>query len=210
MSGFSSCDCPLPAAISDITPITCPENWGQIQKLILQRRQVTSPFPTFAEAGVGGADLLASWTVLKGASDETKVQSTPFFDTFTIPPTEPITRGGNDNSTLDGIERVVGAGFALASGQFFGVPAAVLKQLKTFNCEELDVYFINEAGKIIGINPTGTEFKGFEVQTFFVGDPGSEGKNTEDKTMFRFNLPYGWRDNAVLVTPSDFNAKTQI
>lgn len=209
--GLFTCSCPNPTTLASIPAFTCEENIGQIQKLAISRQQgATVPFATFEGATAGGADVLASWTALKGAGDDTTVIVTPFFDTFSITPTEKITRGGNDNTTLDGVERIVGATFAAGHGEFFNIPKDVRAALKQLNCEFVDIYLINEAGKIIGLNNTGTEFKGIPVQTFFVGDPGIEGKNTDNKTMFDFVLPYGWADNLQVVTPDDFDPRVNL
>ena len=65
---LNSCDCPLPTAIGDITPNTCPDNFGQIQKVIFQRRG-------FVFDGTVGKDitLLADWQALQVAADDTKI-----------------------------------------------------------------------------------------------------------------------------------------
>jgi hypothetical protein len=204
---FASCACPLPTEIGDIPALECGENLGQIQKIVFQRRQATGS-PTFATLILPAT--LANWTTLKTASDATKVQTTPFFENFIIPHVEAITEGGNDNTTLDGTPLVVGASTVSVTGNFRSIPAAMLAALKAFNCEnDLTIFMINEFGKIIGESTTlvSTDFRGIEITEFFIGDGGNEGKNTQDKTMFRFNLRYGWRDKLKFVTPSNFNAR---
>jgi hypothetical protein len=204
---FASCACPQPAAIIDIPALTCGENIGQIQKIIFQRRQATAD-PTFATQLL--PQVLANWQDLQSATDDTKVQVTPFCENVIIPPVEAITEGGDDNTTLDGVPLVVGASTISVTGDFRSIPSAILAALKKYNCENLlTVFFINEFGKIIGqkTNSAATDFRGIDILEWFIGDGGNEGKNTQDKTMFRFNLRYGWRDNLIFVTPTDFNAR---
>ena len=74
------CNCPVGASINNIPLSDCPEDFGQIQKLILQRvfssGTTKNKFSTLS--GAGAPDLLASWTPLLAAADGTKVVQTPF------------------------------------------------------------------------------------------------------------------------------------
>lgn len=209
---FASCVCPLPAAIGDIGDVTCGENMGQIQKIAFQTKQANPAFATFTGAALNGADLLASWTSALGAADATKITVTPFFENFVIPQVTPIEEGGDDNTTLDGNPVVVGASSITATGTFRSLPAAQLLQLKDYNCRtsNLTVFFINEFDDIIGTSANGTTFDGIPIFNFFIGDGDNNGKNTQDKTAFRFNLRYGWRDRLAFCQPSDFNPRTDI
>src|SRR6056300_1371793 len=100
---LNSCSCPLPTAIGDITPNSCPDNFGQIQKVIFQRRG-------FVFDGTVGKDitLLADWQALQVAVDDTKVQVSPFTYNAIITAGESITNGGGDNTTLNGEVELVG------------------------------------------------------------------------------------------------------
>lgn len=205
---FIDCLCPQATAITTIPAMTCGENLGQIYKLAFQRRQTSAPFPTKVGSGAGDAGLLASWTALKSASDSTKIQCTPKAENIIIPPAEKITEGGNDNTTTDGIPDVVGVSVIEATGQFRSLTGTLLTALKAYNCEEsLSVYLINEFGYIIGYSANGTTFAGIPIYNWFIGDGGSEGKNTKDKTLFSFNLLYGWRNKLAIVSPADFNGR---
>lgn len=205
---FASCTCPTPAAIGTIGAFTCGENLGQIQKIIFQRRQTVKPFTALLPP-----DEKASWTPLFASVNSTKVQITPFFENFIIPQVEAITEGGDDNTTLDGNAIVVGASQIRATGNFRSLPASILKALKAYNCEpDLTVYLVNEFSKIIGKSIDGTpeNFEGIPITEFFIGDGGNDGKNTQDKTAFGFNLRYGWRDTLYQVIPSDFDPRFQL
>lgn len=205
---FVDCICPPAAALTAIPTLTCGENLGQIVKYAIQRKQASAPFPTKAGVGAGDAGLLASWTTLKAASDATKVTVGPFCENIVIPPVEAITEGGDDNSTLDGMPIVVGATVVQVTGQFRSLPGSILTVLKLLNCEpNLTLYLINEFGYLIGYSANGTTFAGIPIDNFFIADGGSEGKNTHDKTMFRWNLRYGWRDKLAIVKPADFSGR---
>lgn len=205
---FIDCLCPQPTALTAIPALTCGENLGQIVKIAFQRKQASAPFPSKVGSGSGDAGLLASWTALKAASAGTKVTVTPFLENVIVPPIEAITEGGDDNTTLDGMPIVTGATIVQVTGNFRSITAAILTVLKKYNCEpDLTVYLINEFGYIIGWSVGGTTFQGIDINNWFIADGGSEGKNTHDKTMFRWNLRYGWRDNLVIVKPADFNGR---
>lgn len=198
---FGNCACPPPDEIVDIPDNDCPSSILQIQKFILARRKA-STFTTLLLPKVK-----ANWTTFLTASDDTKHQVTPFCESVVIPASEPILEGGDDNTTRDGNPIVVGAGQIRVTGLFVELTPAVLVALKSYNCEnDLMIYFINQLGKIIGINPTGTVFTGIPITSWFVSDAGNEGLNTRDKTPVGFNLRYGWRDKLTFITPTDFDA----
>lgn len=196
------CECPLPTEIIDIPAFTCGENFGQIQKIVFQRRQTVAPFASLVTAAT-----LAPWTVLKAASDATKVVSTPFFENFVIPGVEAITEGGDDNTTLDGVAVVVGETTPIATGNFRSLPGLTFEAIQKYNCEtDLTAYFITEYGKIIG-DTSQFAFAGIPIQEYYIGDKSINGKNTQDKNMFRFAVRGGWSKKAKVITPTDFNAR---
>ena len=110
---LNSCSCPLPTAIGDITPNTCPDNFGQIQKVIFQRRG-------FVFDGTVGKDitLLADWQALQVAADDTKIQVSPFAYNSIITAGESITNGGGDNTTLNGEVELVGVNPSVYTAEF--------------------------------------------------------------------------------------------
>ena len=208
---FASCSCPLPDAITTIDPLVCGENIGQIQKLVIQRRQAAPPFPAFTGGGAGSADILASWTAFKNAVDATKAQTTPFVTGLVIPAVTAIREGADTNETIDGVPDLLGETTPLITGMIRSLPASIRKQLKELVCyNDLTAYFINEFGKIVGQSPSGTDFQGIPIFQLHVGDPSNDGKNTVDKTAFEFALRAGWADDLVFVEPSDFDARNDL
>lgn len=197
------CVCPAPAAIGAIPAFTCGEEFGQIQKIVFQRRQAAATFATVVAAGT-----LANWTTLKAAVGATKVVATPFFENFVIPGVEAITEGGDDNSTLDGTALVVGRTTPIATGNFRSLPGATFTALELYICEpDMTVFFINEYGQIIADSHDGTDVWGIPISEWFIGDKEVQGKNTSNKNMFRFGVRAGWTKKLKVITPVDFNAR---
>jgi hypothetical protein len=209
---MEACVCPKPASLTDVLRATCKENLGQIQRFIFQRQATGNDFTV---GTLGLINLLASWTPLWIAADDTKVVSSPYVENFVIPRTEKAVEGGGDNTTIDGIEIVVGANAVTALGQIAESPSSVLKALRKLMCEvDLQVYMINQYGQIIGRDlipaTPGVSVVGIPIQSFFVSDADNNGLNTRDKADFSFGLPFGWRDDLAIVKPTAFNAKTQL
>ena len=205
-----NCDCPPSAALGDIDAQDCPEDLGQVQRLFFQRLGAGS----FATEIIFAAQ--ATWTPLFIAADGTKITKSPRFENHIIPQVEPITEGGGDNTTLDGAEVVLGSGPVTVTGTFRSVKNAIIEQMKLLGCEStpgqspgLGVFMVNEFGKLIGIQSgiAGTTVSPIPVTSFFVSDSGNDGKNTNDKSNFRYNLKEGWRNGLILVQP-DFDALT--
>jgi hypothetical protein len=200
MLGF--CVCPPPEALPSISAFTCGEDFGQIQKFIFQRR-LSANIATLTAAA-----LLATWTALLAETDVEKVTVTPFFENFVLPPVEALTEGGDDNTTLDGVARVVGRTTPTGTGNFASLPSSIYEELEVYNCEQdLTVYMINEFSQIIGYSANGTTFHGIPVTNFFIGDKGLNGKNTVDKNMFRVSFRAGWSKKLKRVTGTDFDAR---
>jgi hypothetical protein len=203
---MENCVCPSAAAIPDLLDPTCPENLGQIVRFIFQRQG------QFIAATTAAAKLLATYTPLTIAVDDTKIQFTPgLFEGLVIPPGEAITEGGDDNSTPLGRKLVVGAGTISVEAMLRNVQSAAIAAMRAFGCEDLSISFINEFGEIAYQTITAGvdvgKLQGFPVHAFFIGDKGAEGKNTQDKAKLTFGLDAGWRDNIVLVKPTDFDPR---
>lgn len=197
---FGNCVCPPGDAIVDIPDNDCGFSLLQVQKIIVARRS-NSAFATLLLPQV-----LANWTTLLTATDDTKAQITPFVEEFKIPQADPILQGGDDNTTIDGAPIPVGAAQIRAEGKFPEIASTVLEALKAFNCErDLMVYLVNQNSMIYGINPTGTVFTGIPIRAWFVGDAGNDGLNTRDKAPIGFNLRYNWRNKLVGIIPTDFD-----
>lgn len=203
-----NCVCPAPAALPTILRIACNQKIGQVQRLIFQRAGFT--FDTLTD----DIKTLASWTPLLTAVDSTKVVITPFVEGFVIPESEPITEGGGDNSTIDGVEIVLDGAGVTATGQIAGAPGAIMKPIRDLMCEtNLVVYLITQYGKIIGrdLEPLtpGSKVTGIPIQAFYASNPGLQGLGTRDKATIRFGMAADWADDMAIITPT-FNVKTEL
>lgn len=203
-----TCECPPPAALRTINSFSCGENLKQVQKIIFQRRQAADnpPFATLAAALV-----LANWQDYFDANDSTKMIITPFIDGFKIPPGEVILEGGDTNDTIDGIAIPVGEKSLRTEGNMRSLPGNVLSDLRALNCEgDVVGFLINQYGKIVGkYAEDGIGIEGIPVQALFIGTPGNEGLNTDDKTPISFGLRPDWTTDRKFVTPN-FNARTDL
>ena len=100
------CQCPAAAAITDVPNVTCPENFGQIQKVAFQR--LTKADGTKNSFTSTASILLkASWTPLLSAADGSKVVVSPYINAPADSGGDArLSSGGNDD--LGGIAEVLG------------------------------------------------------------------------------------------------------
>lgn len=71
------CKCPAETALPNVPAITCPESFGQVQKVAFQRltKGDGSKNSFTSEKAI---TALASWTSLLSAADSTKVVVSPY------------------------------------------------------------------------------------------------------------------------------------
>ena len=204
-------NCPLPTVITSLTAVTCAEHYGQITRIIFQRLGTSFP----AASGVGGIELIASWTPLLIAADSTKVQASPICENVELPMSEAITDGGDDNSTPFGQSLVVGAGKVDLTGRHRGLPSVQKMELEQFVSEssvygQLGVYLVNEHEQIICNNLVGTELSPFPITGYFISSTGSEGFNSHNFNKFQWAMKSNWSDYAKIETPTDFAPNTDL
>lgn len=203
------CSCPASASLPSVPNATCPQDFGQIQKLIFQRIFKTgttkNSFTTTAKI-----EVLASWTALTSADDGSKVVVTPYVEAPTSDGGDAITYGGG-NDTLGGVTEIIGRNpinmtFALRKQK-----QAIIKALKGLQCEQaLGVYLVNEAGQILAIKGEAADtYYPIPVQSLFVSDLKLNGLETPDENTLQFSFKPNWSDNAEVVTP-EFNPLTDL
>ena len=203
--------CPAAAALPTITPVTCAERFGQIQKIIFQRLMNGSTRNGIVDGTTSGqAGLLASWTALKAANNDTKIAVTPFVENPTPGGGDAITVGGG-NESLNGAERVIGSNPVEMTFDLNNFPQVVIADLKKLMCEaltnNLGVYLINENGQIMGIKETvssggstTTTWYPMPIQTLYVGDKQPGGLQADDKNPMSFKFKPGYSDNSAILT----------
>lgn len=192
------CSCPLSAAITDITVDPCPENFGQIQKIVFQRLKDGA---TYNEITVANAALAATWTGLEAALANTKVQASPFLEN---PDTEvgTLREFGSGNEVRGGRPIVLGSNPTQFTGVFNRVKQSTIKQMKALMCETgLGVYLINSAGQIAGDGVTSGSIRAFEIFSLYIGDKDMGGYDAPDQNAISFYLPENWSDDFTIITP---------
>jgi len=202
------CDCPSDAAINDVPINDCIEDFGQLQKIVLQR--IYSSGTT--KNTIATPDTLASWTPLLAASDGTKVVQSPY---LANPDSEPgaVRTYGGGNTTPGGIEITIGREPTSVTGEILRSPQDTIKALKTFSCEQIGVWLIDEHGRIGCIADdadTPTTYYPIPVQNFFVGDKALKGLEEPDRNAIMWKFFANWSDNFKIITPSDFDALTAL
>lgn len=212
---MANCNCPNDGILEDIVPSDCPFDLKQIQRIAFATRgQIIWDSADGSGTGLAGVpqadsqiDTKADWEVLRTAVDATKVVVTPLIGGDpVIEAGEAITEGGDDNTTLNGVQEVTGKSPSTFTCMFKSLAPASEKSMQALECDNLEVYFFTEGGRIVAQQiEGGVTLKGFEIQSLFISDRNNSGFGTKDTNSMSFQLPAGWSNNLVLVDPIDFN-----
>lgn len=213
------CSCPAATAITAIPAVTCPENFGQIQKVAFQRlRQADGTPNKMVGSGTPLAPtipLKATWTALLSAADGTKVVVSPFLNSPADSGGDArMTSGGNDD--LGGIPQVLGGNPVQFAAVFRGVPQSTIKIIKELQCEaaagNLGVFLFDENGKIEALQDpaTPTTYMPIPIRALFVGSKIHGNFDAKDSNAISWQYPDNYSDNLAIVTPSDFNPLTDL
>lgn len=201
--------CTRPAALTTITQPQpgCEVKFDQIIRLLFQRRQDTPSFATDVEF-----KDIATWTPLLTALADTKVVLSPLFAGMTIPQSEGLFEGGNDNTTIDGVEVYKGEGAVRVTGTFTGLPFATAEELRKLSTESyggltdgLTAYMVNREGEIVHEG----DYGGIPITNFRLSSVGSEGFGAGNKYTFSFSVPGNW-DATIGITKPTFNPRFDI
>lgn len=208
------CQCPANAAITTIPNVTCPENFGQIQKVAFQRlRKADGTKNSFTSSA--SILLLASWTALLAAADGSKVVVSPYINAPADSGGD-ARRTGGGNDDLGGIAQVLGANPVQFDGSFRSVPQSVIKVIKELQCEaqagNLGVFLFDENGKIEAIQDetTATTYYPIPIRSLFVGSKIHGNFDAKDSNAISWMYPDNYSDNLAIVTPTDFNPLTDL
>ena len=199
--------CPLPTALQEIGTVGCPVKFDQIQRVLFQRKQATS--------SLTDTSILteATFTPLLAADDDTRMVISPYLNNFVIAKNDILKEGGNDNTTLNGIPRILGIGFAAVTAELRNVNSDIADAMRSYTPESsqngstnLWAYFINKDGKIIGkLNADGTHVDGFDVYNLGVPDVSSEGFAKDNIYFIDWAMAGGWSEGWKIYSPTDFN-----
>lgn len=208
------CQCPAAAAITTIPAVTCPENFGQIQKVAFQRlKQADGTKNSFTSSA--SILLLASWTALLAATNGTKVVVSPYINAPADSGGD-ARRTGGGNDDLGGISEVLGGNPVQFDGQLRGVPQSVIKVMKELECEanagNLGVFLFDENGKIEAIQDktTATTYYPIPIRSLFIGSKIHGNFDAKDSNAISWLYPDNYSDQLVIVTPTDFNPLTDL
>ena len=208
------CQCPAAAAITTIPKVTCPENFGQIQKVAFQRL-VKADGTKNSFTSTASILLLASWTALLAATDGSKVVVSPYINAPADSGGDARkTSGGNDD--LGGIAEVLGGNPVVFDGQLRSVPQSVIKAMKELQCEanagNLGVFLFDENGKIEAIQDqtTATTYYPIPIRGLFIGSKIHGNFDAKDMNAIQWEYPDNYSDNLVIVAPTDFNPLTDL
>lgn len=201
--------CPPATEIEDIPVPTCIEDFGQITKLIFQRRYSTGSTENIFTIALTNPNVLATWTTPLTAADGTKAQASPLIENSALEGADAVTYGGGD-ATAFGISKNIAQNPSNFSGEIHARRQDVIAALKLYQGEILSVFLVNEFGQIAGatdVISTPTTFKGFPIapQTFFVSDKNGGKRETPDMNMIKFQFYPNWSDKFYVVNPTDFN-----
>ena len=205
---MSMCSCPAGAALPQVPNASCPQDWGQTQKIIFQR--------IFKTAGTknsftSSSDIkqLSSWTALFSASDGTKCVITPYVEAPTSDGGDAITFGGG-NDTVGGTTKVIGRNPVNMSFVMRQMTQDVIKALKGLQCEdELGVYLVNGDGQILALSSADNEYTPIPIRSLFISDLKLMGLDNPDENALSFSFLPNWSDDVKVVTP-DFNPLTDL
>ena len=212
-----SCTCPAAAALTTIPAVSCPESFGQIQKVAFQRLQtaagVVNKFGTSGTPAVAQITLKASWTPLLSAVDGTKVVVSPYIEAPTSEAGAPRTFGGG-NETLGGIETIIGREPTTFTGQIRSVPQAVIKAMKDLQCEavgdNLGVFLFDENGNIECLKDNSGNYYPIPIRSLFIGDKTHGGLEAPDANGIQWSFLPNYSDELTIIAPSDFNPLTDL
>ena len=208
------CQCPAAAAIATIPVVTCPENFGQIQKVAFQRlKKADGTKNSFTSSA--SILLLASWTALLAAADGSKIVVSPYINAPADSGGDArMTSGGNDD--LGGIPNVLGGNPVQFDGSLRSVPQFVIKAMKELQCEanagNLGVFLFDENGKIEALQDqtTATTYYPIPIRALFIGSKIHGNFDAKDSNAISWQYPDNYSDDLAIVTPADFNPLTDL
>ena len=202
------CSCPAGAALPAVPNASCPQDFGQTQKIIFQRIFKTAGTKnSFTQSA--SIKQLSSWTALFSASDGTKCVITPYVEAPTSDGGDAITFGGG-NDTVGGTTKVIGRNPVNMSFVMRQMTQDVIKALKGLQCEdELGVYLVNGDGQILAISSSDNTYTPIPIRSLFISDLKLMGLDNPDENALSFSFLPNWSDDAKVVTP-EFNPLTDL
>lgn len=204
-----NCGCPAGAHLEDLEIMECKESFGQIQKILIQRIYKSNGVRNTL-GKTGAVPTKAELTAALSAADGTKLIVSPYIQNPTTEPGAARTFGGG-NATLGGIEIVIGREPTPFTGIIYQEAQSTIKTLKSYSCEKIGVYLIDENGNI-GALKEGNSYYPIPVDKFFVGDKKLGGIEEPDSNSIEWSFFPNWSDDLVIIKRDelDFNPLTDL
>ena len=200
--------------MTTIPAVTCPENFGQIQKVAFQR--LTKADGTKNSFTSSASILLkASWTALLAAADGSKIVVSPYINAPADSGGD-ARRTGGGNDDLGGISQVLGGNPVQFDGSLRSIPQSVIKVMKELQCEaaagNLGVFLFDENGKIEAIQDatTATTYYPIPIRSLFIGSKIHGNFDAKDSNAISWLYPDNYSDQLAIVTPTDFTPLTDL
>ena len=215
------CQCPAAAAITTIPNVTCPENFGQIQKVAFQRLRQADGTRNAISGTTGTTDpvenikLKATWTALLAAANGTKVVISPYINAPADSGGD-ARRTGGGNDDLGGIAEVLGGNPVQFDGSLRSIPQSVIKVMKELECEakagNLGVFLFDENGKIQAVKDpvAASTYYPIPIRSLFIGSLIHGNFDAKDSNAISWMYPDNYSDDLAIVAPSDFNPLTDL
>ena len=206
------CTCPAAAALTTVPAVTCPESFGQIQKIAFQRlRKADGTVNKFDSTS--SILLKASWTAKMAAADGSKIVISPYIQAPTQEAGGARTFGGG-NETLGGVEMVIGREPSAFSAVIRSCPQSVIKALKALQCEaqgeNLGVFLFDENGAIECIKSGSTDYLPIPIRSLFIGVKSHGGLEAPDSNPISFSFLPNYSDDLTIQVPTNFNPLTDL
>ena len=219
LMALPGCDCGTPTTLETMVNPTCLEDIGQIQRgFLVKKGQViwdtTTPLNNLPVSIA--SDLIteaAGWATLIALATDDKVVVTPLALAYnsTITGGSALTVGGGDNSTPNGEIQHNGFNPADLVMQFGSMSKAQVKAMRSWGCDDVEFYPINNSGKIIGRldDSSGSNIvTGFPLINFRLGTKNNAGFGTTDFNEATAQLAFNYDEYLAFYVPTDFSALT--
>jgi len=205
-------DCPEGAAIPDVPISDCPVSIGQIQKILLQRKFANGTTLNKFVKNTANPNLKASWIPKLSATNGTKVVQSPYIQGPSIVAGKARSYGGG-NETVGGIPVIIGKEPSVFTGKLLQQSQNTIEALQAFMGENVTVWLVDEHGRIWGTADdiqTPTEYFPIPIAALFVGDLTDGKIDAVGENEITWQMFPGWSNKLVPITPTDFNALTDL
>lgn len=197
----------------DIPANKCPESFGQVQKVAFQRLWKDDENKN-SFTSENTITVLASWTALLLATDNTKVVVSPYIQAPTAEAGAARTFGGG-NETLGGVEEIIGREPTPFTGVIRNAPQEVIKALKKMQCESwgdnLGIFIFDENGAIGAIKGSADGvYYPIPIRSLFIGDKTLGGLEAPDSNAIQWSFLPNWSDDLAIIVPDNFNPLTDL